>query len=369
MIDVVSCWTWSTTKSSRRPRREDERRDPRARPHVVVRAGRAALAGRGHVVPLPAELVVGHDDHRVLGAAAVLDRAEQVDQVIGAVALARVAGVLVLGAVGLDDAHRLELAAVLGARGRGLELGLVAQVRAAGLAGRVGGEVVERLVVELEQLARAVGIDGAGRGVGVRARPGRRPVGPPRRADVTVGVRPAARVPRPVDALGAQAVADRRRRLQRQLERVGAEENGWTAGWMVLTAKSPQPRSGGVGRGRHRLSAPSARSVLRERTAAQGVDRGVRAGSWCGIPLASTTECSSWRPRRGPGRRRRRDEPLVVEERAAEGRLEEVVGDRVVADGPGRAGTGRSAGRACRSSPWSGRRRRCRSCSGSACRR
>ena len=40
--------------------------------------------GRRHVVPLAAELVVGHDHHRVLAAAAVLDRLEQVDQMVAA---------------------------------------------------------------------------------------------------------------------------------------------------------------------------------------------------------------------------------------------------------------------------------------------
>jgi hypothetical protein len=40
---------------------------------------------------LPAELVVGDDDHRVLAAAAAAQRPEQVDEVVGAAVLARVA--------------------------------------------------------------------------------------------------------------------------------------------------------------------------------------------------------------------------------------------------------------------------------------
>jgi hypothetical protein len=97
------------------------------------------------VVPLAAELVVGDHDQRVPGVRAGLDGLDQVDQVPAA-------GVLVLLADGLDEAHRLQPAGLR----RGDELDLVAQVRGAGGgAGRVVGEVVERLVVVLERGVRA----------------------------------------------------------------------------------------------------------------------------------------------------------------------------------------------------------------------
>ena len=67
---------------------------------------------RSDVVPLPAELVVGHDDQRAVGVRAVLDRLEQVDEVVAAGVLAGVAGVLVLRADRLDEADRLERAAL-----------------------------------------------------------------------------------------------------------------------------------------------------------------------------------------------------------------------------------------------------------------
>jgi hypothetical protein len=62
-------------------------RDPRAGTHRVGRAALAALARRGDVIPLAAELVVGDDHHRVGGAAAALDRPEQLHEV-GAPAVA-----------------------------------------------------------------------------------------------------------------------------------------------------------------------------------------------------------------------------------------------------------------------------------------
>ena len=84
-------------------RRDHQRGDPGARPPPVRDAGPGR---RRHVVPLPAELVVGHH-HRVCRApAGRLDRLEQVDQVVAAGAVAGVAGVLVLLADRLDEADR-----------------------------------------------------------------------------------------------------------------------------------------------------------------------------------------------------------------------------------------------------------------------
>ena len=75
----------------------------------------------------------------------------------------------------------------------------------------VVGEVRERLVVELEQPVRAVREDDAGARVVVRIAAGRAgAVRPARTTDVTVRVRPAARVPGPVDPGRRELVADRR---------------------------------------------------------------------------------------------------------------------------------------------------------------
>ena len=90
-----------------------ERRDPRAGAPLVVRAVVVALARRRDVIPLAAELVVGDEDERVLGARAPLDRLQQVDQVVAAVRLTGVAGMLVLLADRLDEADRLQVAAFL----------------------------------------------------------------------------------------------------------------------------------------------------------------------------------------------------------------------------------------------------------------
>ena len=169
-----------------------------------------ARPGRGHVVPLAAELVVGHDHQGVAGLRSGRDRLEQVDQVVAAVGLAGVAGVLVLRAVRLDEADRRQGAGL----GGGEEVGLVLQVGAAGLAGGVVGEVVERLVVVLEQRAGVAGrrvVPAAG--VPVPGDAGRRRAG--RRCWGTSGRRSAGR-------------------------RAAAGECGTCCGWIVLTAKSPQ---------------------------------------------------------------------------------------------------------------------------------
>ena len=109
------------------------------------------------------------------------------------------------------------------------ELLLVAQVRGAvrqpgRRLGRERRVVVERLVVVLEQVVRALR-PGCDRRVDVRVgaagRRRRRPraVRPAGVADVAVGVRPAAGVPGPVDAFRRQPVADRRVRLCREPRR------------------------------------------------------------------------------------------------------------------------------------------------------
>ena len=79
-IKIVSYCGWSTTTVTQ-PRMDHQRRDPPAGTHRVGRAALAALARRGDVIPLAAELVVGDDHHRVGGAAAALDRPEQLHEV------------------------------------------------------------------------------------------------------------------------------------------------------------------------------------------------------------------------------------------------------------------------------------------------
>jgi hypothetical protein len=195
-------------------RRDDERRDPCAGPPLVERAVAVPLAGRRDVIPLAAELVVGDDDHRVLRAAAVLDVLQEVDEVVAALRLAGVAGVLVLFAERLDEAHRRQLAVVplRPLRGRDERL-LVLQMCAAGrverLEARVDGvrpEVVERLVVVLEQEIRTPRERRVGRAV-VRVAARRAvPVRPARAVDGADRVRPAARVPGPRNACLRQAV-------------------------------------------------------------------------------------------------------------------------------------------------------------------
>src|SRR5438105_15364148 len=91
------------------PRGDDQSRNPGAGAPLIVRTSDAALAGRGHVVPLPAELVIGHHDHRVLAAGAALKIREQVNEVTTATALARVARMLVLEPDRLHEAHSIEL--------------------------------------------------------------------------------------------------------------------------------------------------------------------------------------------------------------------------------------------------------------------
>src|SRR2546427_11613274 len=83
-------------------------------------------------------------------------------------------------------------------------------------AGGVGGVVVEWLVMELEEVIRAVRPGGIGRHVGIRALGSALSVGPAGSVHVAVSVGPAACVPGPVDPLGTKPRADRRCRLGRQ---------------------------------------------------------------------------------------------------------------------------------------------------------
>src|SRR6266511_2040217 len=141
-------------------RREDERGDSRSRAPDIVRSGYAALSGRRNVIPLAAELVVRDDDHGVLRARTLLDRLEQVDEMVTAVGLARVAGMLVLRPERLHEADLPELALVRRRGGEILELDLVAEVLLPVLRpllrlGRERREVVEGLVVVLEEVVRA----------------------------------------------------------------------------------------------------------------------------------------------------------------------------------------------------------------------
>ena len=157
----MSCSAWSTTKSLSQHRAQHERRDACSGAPLVVWARDAADgAGRRHVIPLAAELVVGDDDHRVLRAGAALDRLQQVDESGAPGGLGGVAGMLVLLAERLDEADRLEVALLVRSLDGVDEGGFVLQMVGARLRpGRVVREVVERLMVELE-VAVGAGRDG-----------------------------------------------------------------------------------------------------------------------------------------------------------------------------------------------------------------
>src|ERR1700681_138606 len=88
----------------------DECRESSAGTPDIVRAGCAALAGRRHMVPLSAKLVIRDYDHGVVTAATALNGLEQADQVIAAADFAGVARVLVVLADWFHEADRLQLA-------------------------------------------------------------------------------------------------------------------------------------------------------------------------------------------------------------------------------------------------------------------
>ena len=253
----MSYSVWSTTKS---PFRCGAITSAGMRvPGPRCRAGRCrSLARRRDVIPLTAELVVGDDDHRVLRALAVLDRLEQVHEVVAAVGLAGVARMLVLLADRLDEADRLQVAVSTSCRE------LMNSSSSAGArhdsparpasASRIR-VVVERLVVVLEQVVRAprpLG-DTAGRRSGRSSRsasrrgvpfvqPGRRR----RRSRSTSrpNTRPSRRPCR-------QPVADRRARLRREL---GAEE---PEGWKTAASCSRRSRRRRAGVRRRQTARPA----------------------------------------------------------------------------------------------------------------
>ena len=192
------------------------------------------------------------------------------------------------------------------------ELVAVLQVlRALGRSGRVAREIVERLVVRLEVRARGLAVvdDRAFR---LRILPAVRE----RRV-------PAARVPRPRDALRGERVADglrrlRRHRMARRIGEVGrAARGGRHAGGLVGRLR----RVDRIAVGRHRAVGHLHRPVEH---------RAGRAGT---APEATVrVELRAHRRRRvAELRRARADEPEVVQERAAERSHEEVVGERVLA--------------------------------------
>ena len=284
---------------------------------------RPALAGRRDVVPLPAELVVGHDDHRVLGAAAALDRLSSSTRWPLPSLHVRVAGVLVLGADGLDEAHRLERAVLLRAlapapRTRPRRAGAP---RARGRAGREGGEVVQRLVVELEELVRAVGSRRRRRSarLGVRAASGRRC----RSSSPGASTSPSAFDQPPEYHAQSTPLALRRSPI------VGAVcggslrasavpgGNGWYGGWIVLTAKSPQVTLAGVAGGSRAAARRRQRAVDesgRQRRVVERrgvVDRGssvyVGGRHAVGVDHGVQVVGAAVVDRAGPRRRRRRD--------------------------------------------------------------
>src|SRR6185369_776359 len=111
-------------------RRDDERWETRAGTPDVARTGRTH-AGRWNVVPLTTELVVGHDDHGVLGALAAIDRGQERHEVVAAVRFAGIARMLVLLTDRLHEADRLEVAGLRGIADQVLELRLVTQMRGA----------------------------------------------------------------------------------------------------------------------------------------------------------------------------------------------------------------------------------------------
>ena len=230
---------------------------------------------------------------------------------------------LVLIAERLHEAH-------LGQRpilGGGDELDLVLQVcRTIGGAGGVAREVVERLMVELEgrigaERVLAVG----GRDVRVRARAIRRAVRPARSGRVARRVVPAPRVPRPADAGIAHPIADvqgrvrvigRRLwsaeaalRLPRRLERIDRP----VAAGEARDGRGKVARLGDVAVDRGLVGPVERIRVVRAAREPRGIEQRVLTGR-----------------RARPEERLGADQILVVEIRAAERPLEEVVGDHVL---------------------------------------
>src|SRR6202049_734267 len=186
---------------------------------------------------------------------------------------------------------------------------------ARGGSGRVTGEVVERLVMELEDLVRAIRICRIRRRIWIRANARGGAIGPSRCTDVAIGIRPPTGVPGPADAGRAQLIADRLAVLRRQLGSALERLVGRLDGVDRVVAARASRNSGWADLG-HLL--------VRHRTGGR-VER--IGGLWHAVRIDDRMDRGG---SSGPGRRRGRDQPLVVEERSAERALEEVVSDRVV---------------------------------------
>ena len=193
--------------------------------------------------------------------------------------------------------------------GQRLELGLVAQVRGARRrAGREGGEVVQRLVVELEQLVRAVRVDRAWRrrrGPGTaghgRARARCRSSSPGAPTSPSAFDQPpeyqAQSTPfalRRSPIVGA--VCGGSLRASRGAGRVGLV--GRLDRVDRVVAAGHAGRRGRTGRGRlhDAVSAPSRARRQRRVVERAGLYERCSCRLVVGIPLASTTECRSLAP-------------------------------------------------------------------------
>ncbi len=267
--------------------------DPGARTELVGRAVGVAQPGWRHVVPLPAELVIGDDDQSVPGLRAGGDGLDQIDQMIRAVGFAGVAGMFVLRPVGLDETHRRQLAPPGGLD----ELGLVPQVAASGLARGVRGEVVQGLMVVLEQRPGMPG---------VRVAPA---AGVPVPADLGLG--------EPVTDVRIDGIVD-----QRQLRAATERRAGRLHGVDRIVAAGQVGERGRAGLGQLRILDRGTGRGRVQGVAAVGeagaVHDRVQVGGAAGVGRVGVD--------RGTGG----DQVLMVEERSAEGRLEEVVGDHVI---------------------------------------
>src|SRR2546421_12373564 len=109
--------------------RDNQGRDARPGAPFIVNTGRSTLTWWRHMVPLPAKLVVGHDNHGIFRAAAALDCLQQCHEMFASASLARVTRVLVLRRDRLDKADRIEFANIAGRVRKLDEFLLVAEVR------------------------------------------------------------------------------------------------------------------------------------------------------------------------------------------------------------------------------------------------
>src|SRR6266567_7505917 len=127
---------------------------------------------------------------------------------VAAASLAGVARVLVLRCDRLDEADRIQLTVLRGGVRELDEFQFVTQVRSTCRTRCKRCVVVERIVVELELLVRTERIGGVRSRVWIRTcrTVAIRPTG---RADISVRVRPPARVPSPTDIGRTQFVTNR----------------------------------------------------------------------------------------------------------------------------------------------------------------